>query len=192
LGLEGALVDVRDSVLVVIDVQTAFLEKLSPAQQGPLLDRICWLIRVARCLDVPLVVTAEDIADLGSVDPQVARALPPGTPVHDKMVYGLAVDPAIMDAIEQTGRRTAILVGLETDVCVAQSAIGLRQHGYQVVVLADATRSPGTGHTFGLERIHGAGGLVLNAKGLFYEWLRTVERTKQFWQEHGETIARLW
>jgi nicotinamidase-related amidase len=193
LGLNSTLVDIEDSVLVVIDVQAAFLGKLPPEDPQPLLDRICWLIRVARCLEVPVVVTAEDISDLGSIDPQVARALPPGTPIHDKGVYGLAADPAILGAIEQTGRKTVILVGLETDVCVAHSALGLRQRGYEVVVLADATASPGAAHDFGLERVRGAGALVLCTKSLFYEWLRTVERTRQFWQEHGERVGmRSW
>ena len=193
MGLDNALIDVQDSILVVIDVQAAFLEKLPPAERRPLLDRICWLIRVANCLGVPLVVTAEDIADLGSVEPQVARALPPGTAIYDKMVYGLAADPAILSAVEQTGRKTAILLGLETDVCIAHSAVGLGQHGYQVAVIADATASPGIAHAFGLERIRSAGSLVLSTKGLFYEWLRTVERTKQFWAAHAATVgARPW
>jgi len=188
-GIHHTLIDVEDSLLVVIDVQAAFLDKLPPADRGPLLDRFCWLIRVAVCLDVPLVVTAEDVADLGTVDPQVARALPPGTPIHDKRVYGLAADPAILSAVERTGRKTAILIGLETDVCVAHSAIGLQQCGYQIVVLADATASPGTAHTLGLDRVRGAGALVMATKGLFYEWLRTVERTKRFWAQHGETVG---
>jgi nicotinamidase-related amidase len=187
--LQRALIDVEDSLLVAIDVQRAFLKKLLPADRQPLLDRICWLIRAAVCLNVPLVVTAEDVTDLGSIDPQVARALPPGTPIHNKMAYGLAADPASLSVIEGTGRKTAILIGLETDVCVAHSAIGLRQGGYQVVVLADATGSPGTGHALGLDRIRGAGALVMATKGLFYEWLRTVERTKQFWAQHGQTVG---
>jgi nicotinamidase-related amidase len=189
LGLNSTLVDVEDSVLVVIDVQAAFLEKLPPGERRPLLDRICWLIRVARCLEVPVVVTAEDISDLGTIDPEIARALPPGTPIHDKRVYGLAADPTILSDVERTGRRTAILVGLETDVCVAHSALGLGQRGYQVVVLADATASPGAAHVFGLARVRGAGALVLCTKSLFYEWLRTVERTRQFWQEHGKRVG---
>ncbi len=196
MGLEGVpaatihrtLVDVHDSILVAIDVQGAFLDRLSPTERQPVLESICWPIRVAVCLNVPLIVTAEDIADLGSIEPQIARALPPGTPIHDKMVYGLTADPAILSAVERAGRKTAILIGLETDVCVAHSAIGLQQYGYQVVIVADATGSPGTAHTFGLDRIRDTGALVLATKGLFYEWLRTVERTKQFWAEHGETI----
>jgi nicotinamidase-related amidase len=182
------LIDVEDSILVAIDVQEAFLDKLPPAEGRRLLCRTCWIVRVASLLHVPTVVTAEDIPSLGSIHPQVADALSPGTPVYDKLSFGLTDDPAILAAIQHTGRKTAILVGLETDVCVVQSAIGLLQAGYRVAALADVTGSPGTGHAFGLDRLRGAGVLVLGLKGLYYEWLRTVERADRFREQHFELV----
>jgi nicotinamidase-related amidase len=152
-------------------------------------NRICWLIGVAGWLRVPLLVTAEDIAREGGVDPQVVRSLPAGIHTHNKMVFDLAADPAILAAVAQTGRKTAVLVGLETDVCVAHSALGLLGHGYQVVVVADATGSPGTAHAFGLERVAKAGALVTSVKSLFYEWMRTVERARQFRAATARTLA---
>ena len=183
-----ALLDVNDSVLVVIDVQAAFLDKLAPAQGRQLLRRICWLIRVAHCLEVPLVVTAEDIPSLGGVHPELADALPPDTQVYNKNIFGLAADPVILAAIERTGRRTAALTGLETDVCVAQSAIGLLQAGYRVAAVTDAIGSPGTGHAFGLDRMRSAGALVLGFQGLDYEGLRTVARADRFREQHAELV----
>jgi nicotinamidase-related amidase len=186
--LHHALVDVDDSVLIAIDVQAAFLDKLPPAEGRHLLRRICWLIQIAHRLNVPLVVTAEDIPNLESVHPQVTGALPPGTRIYSKMTFGLAAEAEILAAVERTGRRTAVLVGLETDVCVAQSAIGLMQAGYRVAAVADATGSPGTGHAFGLERMRDAGALILGLKGLYYEWLRTVERAAQFREQYAQLV----
>src|SRR3954468_21595542 len=171
LNIQRALIDVDHSVLIVIDVQPPFLDKL-PREDGQLLrNRICWLIGVAGWLHVPLVVTAEDIAREGGVDPQVARALPANVQAHNKMVFDLAADPAILMAVAQTGRKIAVLVGLETDVCVAHSALGLLGNGYQVAVVADATGAPGTAHGFGLERMADAGALIVSVKSLFYEWM---------------------
>jgi nicotinamidase-related amidase len=188
-NIQSALIDVDDSLLIVIDVQPPFLDKLPHEESQLLRNRLCWLIGVAGWLRVPLVATAEDIAREGSVDPQVVRALPPGTHVHNKMVFDLAAEPAILAAVAQTGRKTAVLVGLETDVCVAHSALGLLRHGYQVAVVADATGSPGTAHGVGLERAAGAGALVISVKSLFYEWMRTVERARQFRTETARTLA---
>jgi nicotinamidase-related amidase len=173
------LIDADASVLVVIDVQDRFLEKLAPPMRQPLVERLRWLIGTARWLGIPLVATAEDIPALGGVAPAVAEVLPPGITVHNKLVFGLAADPAILAAIEATGRGTAILIGLETDVCVTHSALGLAERGFQVAVVADATGSPGAAHAAGLDRLRDAGIALLSTKGLYYEWLRTVERANR-------------
>ena len=183
------LIDVDDSLLIAIDVQARFLAKLPPDESRALSQRICWLLGVANWLRVPLVVTAEDIPALGGVEPLVERALPEGTAVHNKLIFGLASEGAIMEAVERTGRQTAILAGLETDVCVAQSALGLLERGYRVAVVADATGAPGTAQAFGIERMRDAGVVVASVKGLFYEWVRTVELAQRFRAERGAALG---
>ena len=176
------LLDRGDSVLVVVDAQPGFL---SSADSG-VVARIAWLVRVAAALDVPIVVTEEQPDRNGSTDRAIGDLLPAGTPVLDKAVFGLADVPAILAAVDGTGRRTAVLAGAETDVCVAHSALGLLDHQYRVVVVADATNSPGSTHEHGLRRITEAGGIVIHAKGVFYEWLRTVDAVTAFRQTHPE------
>ncbi len=173
------LIERDDSILIVIDAQPAFLDKLPAAERRPLLARMCWLIGVARWLHIPLVLTAEDMPHVGGVAPEIAQ-MAPQTPAYNKMVFGLGADPDILAAVARTGRQAVILIGLETDVCVAQSGLGLVERGYRVVVVADATSSPGIAHTAGLNRMRDAGVLVLNVKNLSYEWLRTVEQVRCF------------
>jgi nicotinamidase-related amidase len=173
------LIDPADSVLIAIDVQDFFLRKLAPEDRQPLLAHVRWLVGTARWLGIPVIATAEDIPALGDVTAAVADLLPPGTTVHNKLVFGLAADPAILSAVEATGRRTTILVGLETDVCITHSALGLADVGFRVAVVADATASPGSAHTAGLDRLRDAGIALLSTKGLYYEWLRTVERANR-------------
>lgn len=93
-----------------------------------------------------------------------------------KPSFGLADCAEIIDAVRATGRRTAVLVGFETDVCVSQSAIGLRDLGFRVAVVADAsyTQTPRQ-HEHGLRRMAQAGVEVIHAKGIAFEWMRTVE-----------------
>jgi nicotinamidase-related amidase len=173
------LLDVADSLLVVVDTQPGFLERLEPGVATAVVERIAWLVRVAGHLGVPVVVTEEEPGPHGPTDPRIAEALSPATPRHDKSVFGLADQPDVLAAVDATGRRTAVLVGLETDVCVAHSAIGLLERGFRVTVVADATASPAGGTAAGLERIRAAGALVTTTKGLFYEWTRTVARADQ-------------
>jgi nicotinamidase-related amidase len=188
VSLSNLLIEVDDSILIVVDVQQEFLDKLPEEESAGLVTRIGWLVGVATRLGVPLVVTAEDIPHSGSIVPAIAQQLPPGTPIYNKMTFGLAADPEIRAAVRDSGRGTAILVGLETDVCIAHSAIGLLQLGYRVAVVADGTASPGTGHGFGLERMRGAGVVITSVKGLYYEWLRTVEGDKRFAEQYGQEL----
>jgi nicotinamidase-related amidase len=111
--------------------------------------------------------------------------MPTGTVEHDKMVFGLSGQTDILEAVAATGRRTAILAGLETDVCVAQSAIGLLERGYRVAVVADACASPQQGHEYGLRRMRDAGVTVTSSKGLFFEWVRDVRRCHDFFRNSG-------
>ena len=171
-----------DSVLVVVDAQPGFLRS-ADSEVGA---RIAWVVRVAAALDVPIVVTEEQPDHNGSTDAAIADLLPRGTPVLTKPVFGLADVPEILSAVEATERRTAVLVGAETDVCVAHSALGLLDREYRVAVVADATSSPGAMHDHGLRRIVEAGGTVIHAKGVYYEWLRTVEAATDFRRDHPE------
>jgi len=167
------------SCLVVIDVQQYFLDKLPLDQRAPLVARIAWLMRVARALEIPIIATAEDIANDGPLVPELAALLTEGGNVFDKMVFGLADQPDIRAAIDATGRKAFVLVGLETDVCVAHSAIGLVAAGHQVAVIEDACGSPPPHHEAGLQRIRDAGILVTTLKGMHYEWVRDLATLKQ-------------
>jgi nicotinamidase-related amidase len=160
------LIDPADCVLIVIDAQPGFFgPDPAPAEQA--LARAAWLAELARRLEVPIVVTEEEPEDNGRTDPRLAVAEP-----FIKPTFGLAGTPEILAAVT---RPTAVLVGFETDVCVYQSAVGLLEHGTQVVVVEDATFSPGEMHARGLERLRDAGARLTHAKALGYEWVRTVE-----------------
>lgn len=177
---KSSLIEVNDSILIAIDIQPHFVKKESNIEPNPLLQRMCWVIKVAKWLSVPLIVTAEDILRTGNIADEVAKILPPNTKVNNKMTFGLAAQIDIIEAVQQTGRKTAVLIGYETDVCVAHSALGLTDLHYKVAVVSDATGSPGEAHQIGLERIRHAGGIILSAKSLYYEWVRTVAKALEF------------
>ena len=182
------LIDLGDSILVVVDAQPGFSGASDEAARAaaPARKVASWLVGVAAALGIPIVVTEEDAATNGPTDPAIVGRLPAGTPVIAKPVFGLAAVPEILAAVESSGRRTAVLVGAETDVCVAQSAIGLLDRGFRVVAVTDATFSPGSMHELGLRRIRDAGAELHHAKGVYYEWVRTLDAARQFTTEHPE------
>ena len=121
------------------------------------------------------VVTEEEPERNGATDARVAERLPTGTPVFTKPTFGLASTPEILDAVRGSSRGTVVIIGCETDVCVAQSAVGLRAAGFACVVVEDATFSPGEMQERGLARVVSEGVARNHAKGVTYEWLRSVE-----------------
>jgi nicotinamidase-related amidase len=155
----------EDCVVVVVDAQPGFVD-------GEPVERAVWLVALARALEVPVIVTEEEPESNGPTDP---RLVGPGTPVFTKPTFGLAETPHILDAVRATGRRTAVLVGAETDVCVYQSAVGLFDAGFRVIAVEDAISSPGEMHERGLSRLRDAGVSLTHCKALAYEWVRTVE-----------------
>lgn len=176
--LRKSLVDVDDSVLLVIDIQDYFLQKLDRAKSEGLVAKVVWLLHVARHLGVPVVAMAEDMDRTGPLHSAVHDALPPGAKIHNKDFFGLAANPEILEAVNATGCKTAVCVGMETDVCVAQSAIGLVGEGYKVVTLQDAVASMDADEAVGLARMREAGVVISSVKALYYEWLRSVSRTQ--------------
>src|ERR1700735_5098765 len=128
-----ALVTCADSLLVVVDLQPRFwgdrlgAEDLRHARN--VAARAAWLAGAASALDVPAVITEEEPERNGPTDAAVLAALRPAAPVFTKPVFGLADCPDIIEAIGSTRRRTAVLAGYETDVCVTHSAVGLKEAG---------------------------------------------------------------
>ena len=179
------LLDREDCLLLVIDAQSAFYGAAGePEGLRIALDRAAWLAGVATALAVPAFVTEEDATHNGPTAARILAALPSEVPVYDKAVFGAADVPEILAAVEAMGRRTAVLVGLETDVCVSHTALGLLDRGWRVATVADATFAPGDTHAAGLRRMSDAGAAVVHAKGVYYEWIRTLASARAFELDH--------
>ena len=162
------LLDRDDLVLVVIDAQPGFL-----AGEADWRSSSGWL-------GWPCPARGAGARHGGGAGPErrdgraCRRRLPADTPVFRKPTFGLAGTPEILEAVRATGRGTVVVVGWETDVCVAQSAIGLRGADFACVVVEDVTVSSREMHERGLARLAPEGVARNHAKGVTYEWLRTV------------------
>lgn len=182
--------DVSDCVLVVIDAQPGFYPPsrldVDRAQFASALDRSAWVAGVAAALDVPVVLTEEDAATNGPTAEPITRVLRTDSPVLVKQVFGADANPEVDTAVRRHGRGSVVLVGLETDVCVAHSAIGWSATGLRVVVVHDAVYSAGAGHANGFARLRAEGVELLSAKELYYEWLRDLPSVRAFDAAHPE------
>jgi nicotinamidase-related amidase len=182
------LIERDDSLLVVIDLQPRFWGDRLDADDRRGAEvaarHAAWLAAAANALGIPAVITEEDPARNGPTDEAVLAALGANAPVFTKPVFGLVECPDIMEAIRATGRGTTVLVGSETDVCVTHSAVGLGEAGYRVVVVEDAVFSPFGAHAPGTARLRDLGIELVHCKGVYYDWVRTLEAALTFEEEN--------
>lgn len=157
------------SVLVIVDVQ----ERLAPAMQDSeqVLARTRILLEAAGALDVPVLVSEQYPEGLGhtvaALQPHLAQAT-----VVAKTCFSCGGEPAFLAALERLQRSQLVVCGMETHVCVLQTALELQERGYGVHVVADAV---GSRHAerreLGLARMRHAGCVIVESEMVVFEWL---------------------
>ena len=101
-------------------------------------------------------------------------------------MFGLCGQSDLRDAVLAQPRRTAVLIGMETDGCVLHSAVGLKKEGFHSAIVRDTTDSPGLARDQGLARAAALGVEIVSTRGLYYEWVRSLDGLT-----HAESAPRL-
>ena len=159
------------ALLVVVDMQEPFLRAMHGREA--LTANVRLLVQSAGILGVPVLTTTQYAARMGTVVPDVMDILPDGTPAPmDKMTFSCAGNSAFRDAVQSAGRSQILLCGVETHICVSQTALDLVSMGCQVHVAADAVSSRTLEkHKLGMERVRDSGVLPCAAEAAVYELL---------------------
>lgn len=169
------LADAEKSALVVVDLQPSFLKAIAEAER--VLSRSSFLVQIARLLDVPIIVTEQNPERMGGTHPDIAAHLA-SAPIA-KMTFACAGCPDFDAVLASNGRKQAELVGIETHICVAQTAIRLLGRGYEVAVCEDAVGARSDSrHESALRRLRHAGVDVTQTESVAYEWLGSASHPK--------------
>ncbi len=158
--------------LLVVDIQ----EKLLPPihEKERLVRNAQLLLRLANILSIPVVATTQYEKGLGKTVPEVASLVPDAAPV-DKLEFGCFNNSGFCSAMRSLpGQRNTVLIcGMETHICVLQTAMGALNRGYLVHVAADAVGSRSEFNwTIGLQRMRDAGAVISSTETIIYELLR--------------------
>lgn len=163
------VIDRTTAVVVLIDMQ----ERLAAAMQrrDAVVRASALLGRVADVLGTPVIVTRQYPEGLGDTVEELAVVPGAGAPV-DKTVFDCTLEPAFMERLEASGASQVVLTGMETHICVMQTALSLVRSGYRVHVVADAVCSRrDQDRDTALDRLRGAGVTVTTAESVIYEAL---------------------
>ncbi len=158
--------DPERTTLVVVDVQEAFRKAI------PDFDRVAkataTLIEGASIIGVPIVATEQYPKGLGETVPEVADHLPAGTEPLEKVCFSAAD----AEGFDLAGRDQALVCGIETHVCVNQTALGLLESGVEVQVAEDAVGSRfDENKQVGLHKMERAGAVLTSVETALFELL---------------------
>jgi nicotinamidase-related amidase len=157
------VLDRERAALVVVDVQEAFRPAVLDFER--VAGEVGRLVQGARALGVPLVVTEQYPRGLGSTVPEVADLLDGVEPV-EKVCFSAAA----AEGFDLQGRDQALLCGIESHVCVSQTAHDLLDGGLEVHVARDAVSSrTAENRELGLRKMESAGAVVTSVETALFE-----------------------
>jgi nicotinamidase-related amidase len=167
------LLDRKHSVLVVIDVQ----ERLFPAiyERELMLGRIDLLLTAANLMKIPVILTEQYPKGLGNTIEEIRKLIPDVAPLS-KMDFSCLPAPGFKEqlaGLHKEHREQIVLMGIETHICVTQTALDLAAQGERVMVVADATSSRRPiDAQIALQRLSQNGLTITTAESVVFEWLR--------------------
>jgi nicotinamidase-related amidase len=180
--------EAADAILLIVDVQ----ERLSAVmkEQGEVIENIVHLIETAKCLGVPVLLTEQHPKGLGLTAPRIRAALSEYAPI-EKITFSCCAAEGFQKSLKALGRKTVILCGMETHVCVLQTCVDLLEDGYAVHVAADCVTSrmgkvDGTGETdrmgatggnkaVGIEYMRQAGAVVTSCETVMFQLMKRAD-----------------
>ena len=164
----------EDSVLIIIDYQDAILNTFSAPLREQLQRQTILAIRMAQQLKLPIIVMEQYPQGLGITNAEVKEVLGEDYQPISKKVFSAA--EFITGRLEELGRRQLLIIGIETHICVMQTAVDLLDIGYSVFLLTDVVGSRYK-HDFkaGCDLITRAGGLTTTLQTVLYNYLNAAQ-----------------
>ena len=171
------------SQVVVIDIQDKLVDVMPKSEIKKVIDASSALIQAAKILEVPCLYTEQYPKGLGSTVKKLKSLLP--EPAIEKKTFSCLDESKFKSALVKS-RPQIILCGLETHICILQTALALKAAGKEVFVVEDATLSRSSlHHQNAIARLRAEGIVVTNIESVIFEWLRAAEG------DHFKIIAKL-
>jgi nicotinamidase-related amidase len=156
-----------DTALLVIDVQDKLLPFIS--NHAAMVRNIAFLIDGARLLQMPVTATEQYPKGLGPTTAELARRLPDRP---DKTAFSCCAIPSVVEGFRRAARPKVVLAGIETHVCVLNTALDLLNLDFRVYIAVDAVAGRfALDHDIALRRMEQAGAILTTAETAVFEWV---------------------
>jgi len=169
----------ENSVLLLIDVQEKLISAIPPVKAEELVPSCAILLQAASLLDVEVVATEQYPSGLGPTVEPLASQLQElcDSPPLEKKTFSCGVFGEKFDALREAGKRQIVLAGIETHVCVLQTALDLLAAGWEVQLVIDASASRREAdYVTAICRLEASGAFLTTTETVLFEWCGTAER----------------
>jgi len=164
------LLTAKNSCLLVLDVQEKLIPAIHDAKR--VIANCHWMIQVAQKLNVPVLISEQYPKGLGPTVEELRNQVIDNKYFMEKVHFSCAADAKCLSKIRALKRKQVVIIGLETHVCVLQTAIGLKQKGKEVFVVAGAV---GNRNPFDAElafaRMRSLGIHIISKEMALFEWM---------------------
>ena len=164
-------INTENSAFLFIDVQeklTAMLRKDKAAKKAEI------LAKTAKILNIKTVLTEQYPQGLGSTIPSVKYCLPDSAKTFEKTSFNALDTDGVKDALGDV--KNVFIFGIETHICVLQTALALLQNGYNVFVIKDACASRETDEfKAGINLMEKEGAKIMTTEIVVFELLKTAK-----------------
>jgi nicotinamidase-related amidase len=162
----------EDTLFLIVDVQDKLAAVMKEREK--VVGNTLHLIELAKMIGVPVTVTEQYPKGLGPTVKEIREALPSYRPI-EKITFDCCGEPPFLEELNEKKRRTIVLSGMETHICVLQTCIGLLKNGFTVHLVRDAvcSRTKENWRT-GVEFMRDAGAVVTGTETVLFQLLKTA------------------
>ena len=163
--------NIDDTVLFIVDVQDRLVGMLKNSEEIARNNKI--LAKAANILNVPVVVSEQYPKGLGSTIFEV-RELVSSDNIFEKVAFSALEEEEIAQKLSSLNRKNVVLTGIETHICVYQTAVALLEKGYNVYVVKNASSSRKTkDYRTALELMRDFGAKLTCVETVLFDLLKT-------------------
>ena len=160
-----------DSVLVLVDIQQRLMAAMPEGVREKMLKHVGILLQAADVMQIPVIVTEQYPQGLGNTEPELLTYTS-AIPALEKTCFSCTQLDEFMSYVRSNYRRQIILTGMESHICVLQTALQLHEQGFQVFVVEDAVCSrQSQNQQNAIQRLGQAGVTISNTESVLFEWL---------------------
>lgn len=171
------LLDPGKTVLVVVDIQESFRNAIPDFAM--IASRASTVVRGFQALELPVIITEQYPQGLGRTAEEIQFILPDGFEAFEKTAFSSCGSELFLEKLNDLGIRQVVMCGLETHVCVNQTAHDLIDRGFQVHILIDVVGSRfDHDKSAGLDKMNSAGVISSSVEMALFELMRDATHEK--------------